>query len=128
MQVWRNKKLNCELTQIKRHRGGETGGRQKGSLTHGKKTPAIRVNEHESGTENGLVAQAASALSKPQSCGQKPAGVFRIATIAKTPFIAINGNKFRSLYPIPDRNSGKIVNADNRSKDCAIAYFSINVN
>jgi len=42
-----------ELTHIKRHRGGETGGRQKGSLTHGKKTPAIRVNEDESGTKKG---------------------------------------------------------------------------
>ena len=38
---------NLELTQIKRHRGSETEGRQKGSLTHGKKTPAIGVNEHE---------------------------------------------------------------------------------
>jgi hypothetical protein len=36
-----------ELTQIKRHRGRGTEGRQKGSLTHGKKTPAIGVNEHE---------------------------------------------------------------------------------
>jgi hypothetical protein len=36
-----------ELTQIKRHRGTETEGRQEGSLTHGKKTPAIGVNEHE---------------------------------------------------------------------------------
>jgi hypothetical protein len=30
-----------ELTQIKRHPGSRTEGRQTGSLTHGKKTPAI---------------------------------------------------------------------------------------
>ena len=42
-----------ELTQIKRHRGSETEGRRKGSLTHGKKTPAMGVNEHEQRTEKG---------------------------------------------------------------------------
>ena len=30
------------LTQIKRHRGGFGGGAEKGSLTHGKKTPLKR--------------------------------------------------------------------------------------
>jgi hypothetical protein len=54
--------LRAELTQIKRHRGREAKGRQKGSLTHGKKTPANGVNEHEQGTENGLAAEASSAL------------------------------------------------------------------
>jgi len=38
-----------ELTQIKRHPGDKTEGRQKGSLTHGKKTPEIGVNEHAPG-------------------------------------------------------------------------------
>ena len=42
-----SRKLLDELTQIKRHRGGETEWRQKGSLTHGKKTPGMGVNEHE---------------------------------------------------------------------------------
>jgi hypothetical protein len=32
-----------ELTQIKRHRRRGTEGRQEGSLTHGKKTPAVGV-------------------------------------------------------------------------------------
>ncbi|MGA3181466.1 MAG: hypothetical protein ABSF38_14090, partial [Verrucomicrobiota bacterium] len=39
-----------ELTQIKRHWGSETERRPKGSLTHGKKTPGIGVNEHEQRT------------------------------------------------------------------------------
>ena len=60
-----------ELTQIKRHRGRETEGRQKGSLTHGKKTPANGVNEHEQGTEKGLAAEASSALLASQPRGQK---------------------------------------------------------
>ena len=34
---------DTELTQIKRHPGKEAEGRQIGSLTHGKKTPAIGV-------------------------------------------------------------------------------------
>jgi hypothetical protein len=64
--------LDGELTQIKRHRGRETEGRQKGSLTHGKKTPAYGVNEHEQGTENRLAAEASSALLASQPRGQKP--------------------------------------------------------
>src|SRR5205085_11142544 len=38
-QALSSQTVSRELTQIKRHRGGETEGRQKGSLTHGKMTP-----------------------------------------------------------------------------------------
>src|SRR5487761_2265448 len=61
-----------ELTQIKRHRGSGTGGRQKGSLTHGKKTPANGVNEHEQRTEKRLAAEGSTALSAAKPGGQKP--------------------------------------------------------
>src|SRR5260221_4264735 len=61
-----------ELTQIKRHRGEETEGRQKGSLTHGKMTPEIGVNEHEPGIEKPMVAQGPSALFASQSGRQEP--------------------------------------------------------
>src|SRR4051812_49902391 len=61
-----------ELTQIKRHRGGETEGRQRGSLTHGKKTPEIGVNEHEPGTEKPMVAQSPSTLWASESGRQEP--------------------------------------------------------
>jgi hypothetical protein len=57
----------CALTQIKRHRGRKTEGRQKGSLTHGKKTPGIGGNEDESGTERELVAEAARAVCATKS-------------------------------------------------------------
>src|SRR5689334_11559071 len=51
-----------ELTQIKRHPGSGIEWRQKGSLTHGKKTPEIGENEHEQRTEKRLVAEVASPL------------------------------------------------------------------
>jgi hypothetical protein len=70
--IARTRQIAHELTQIKRHRGRETEGRQKGSLTHGKKTPANGVNEHEQGTENRLAAEASSALLASQPRGQKP--------------------------------------------------------
>ena len=50
------------LTQIKRHRGKKTEGRQKGSLTHGKKTPEIGVNAHEPRTEKRVVTETPSSL------------------------------------------------------------------
>jgi hypothetical protein len=47
---------NHELTQIKRPREGEAEGRPSGSLTHGKKTPEMGVNEQEPGNEKSMVA------------------------------------------------------------------------
>src|SRR5436853_339433 len=61
-----------ELTQIKRHRGGKTEGRQKGSLTHGKMTPEIGVNEYEPRTEKAMVAQGPRALRASKSGRQEP--------------------------------------------------------
>jgi hypothetical protein len=47
--------VTSELTQIKRHRGSETEGRQKGSLTHGKRTPArVSMNMSKELKKGGL--------------------------------------------------------------------------
>jgi len=47
---------DIELNQIKRHRRGGPERRPEGSLTHGKKTPAMGVNEHEPRAEREDVA------------------------------------------------------------------------
>src|SRR5882724_2459337 len=68
-EAWRP---SVELTQIKRHRRGGTERRQKGSLTHGKKTPGIGGNEHEPGTKTRVVAEVEGPLFGAQSGGQEP--------------------------------------------------------
>jgi hypothetical protein len=55
------------LHQIKRHPRQKTEGRQKGSLTHGRKTPGNGVNAYESRGQRKLVAEGASPLRETES-------------------------------------------------------------
>lgn len=79
------------MTQIKRHRRGEAEGRQKGSLTHGKKTPGIEVNEHEPRDERTDIAEVAGAATLAEKAAvQENCPLFRALEKPSLPYFSFS--------------------------------------